>query len=111
MTPTIPMENKIPRPLNGVFPSGGILDTMFNAYATVFIAFILVAVTWYVLYKTKFGLHLRSCGEHPQASDSAGINVYKMRYIGTIISGSLAAFGGFIYGLVVRIMNTVENHK
>ena len=45
MTPTIPMENKIPRPLNGVFPSGSILDTIFNSYATVFLAFILVAVS------------------------------------------------------------------
>ena len=52
-----------------------------------------------ILYKTKFGLRLRSCGEHPQAADSVGINVYKMRYIGTVISGCLAAFGGFIFAL------------
>ena len=52
-----------------------------------------------ILYKTKLGLRLRSCGEHPQAAASLGVNVNKMRYIGTIISGCLAAFGGFIYAL------------
>ena len=51
------------------------------------------------LYKTKIGLRLRACGEHPQAAESVGINVFKMRYLGTIISGCLAAFGGFIYAL------------
>ena len=52
-----------------------------------------------VLYKTRFGLRLRACGEHPQAADSVGINVYKMRYIGTTISGALAGMGGFVYAL------------
>lgn len=52
-----------------------------------------------ILYKTKFGLRLRSCGENPQASDSLGINVYKMRYIGVTISGALAGMGGFTYAL------------
>ena len=86
MTPTIPMEQKIPRPLNGLFPSGSILDTIFNAYATVFIAFILVAVTWYVLYKTKFGLRIR---------------VAKTRYAAVIISGILAGLGGASMSLAV----------
>ena len=52
-----------------------------------------------LLYKTKFGLRLRSCGENPQAADSLGINVYKMRYAGTTISGALAGMGGFVYAL------------
>ena len=50
-----------------------------------------------ILYKTKFGLRLRACGENPQAADSLGINVYKMRYIGTTVSGALAGLGGYIY--------------
>ena len=47
-----------------------------------------------MLYKTSFGLRLRSCGEHPQASAAAGISVFKMRYIGVLLSGGLSALGG-----------------
>lgn len=101
MTPTIPMENKIPRPLNGVFEQGSVLDTILNSYATVFIAFILVAVVYYVLYKTKFGLRVRAVGEHPGAADTLGINVTKTRYSAVIISGILAGFGGAAMSLAV----------
>ncbi len=56
--------------------------------------FILLSI---FLYKTKQGLRLRACGEHPQAASSVGINVGKMRYLGTTISGALAGMGGYIY--------------
>lgn len=81
-------------------PLGVIGNILFNqVYLTTLYAIVIYIVLSVILYKTKFGLRLRSCGEHPQAADSLGINVYKMRYIGTIISGCLAAFGGFIYAL------------
>jgi simple sugar transport system permease protein len=54
----------------------------------------------FFLYRTKYGLRLRSCGEHPQAADSVGVNVYKYRYIGVMISGLLAGIGGLSYIIV-----------
>ncbi len=59
---------------------------------------VVVLITAYiVLYKTKFGLRLMACGEHPQAADSVGINVYKMRWAGVLISGLLGGLGGIMY--------------
>lgn len=58
---------------------------------------ILLAASYVILYKTKFGLRLMACGEHPQAADSVGINVYKMRYAGVMISGILGGLGGITY--------------
>ncbi|WP_297277218.1 ABC transporter permease [uncultured Brachyspira sp.] len=68
-----------------------------NTYITTYIGFIILALSWLLLYKTRFGLRLRSCGEHPQAADSVGINVYKMRYIGVAISGALGGLGGLVF--------------
>ena len=70
-----------------------------KVYLATYICIILFVVLSVVLYKTRFGLRLRACGENPQAADSLGINVYKMRYAGTTISGALAGMGGFVYSL------------
>lgn len=72
-------------------------DLLFkNTYITTYVGFIILIIATIVLYQTRFGLRLRACGEHPQAADSAGINVRKMRYIGVLISGALAGLGGLV---------------
>lgn len=68
-----------------------------NAYITTYIGIIIFFAAAFVLYRTRFGLRLRACGEHPQAADSVGINVYKIRYAGVMISGALAGLGGLVY--------------
>lgn len=68
-----------------------------NAYITTYIGFVILIVAVIVLYRTKFGLRLRACGEHPHAADSVGINVYRMRYAGVMISGALAGLGGLVF--------------
>lgn len=67
-----------------------------NTYATTWLVLAILAISYYVLYKTVFGLRLRACGEHPHAADAAGINVYRMRYIAVAISGALSGLGGAI---------------
>ncbi len=59
-----------------------------------YVGLLIAVLSWFIIYKTKFGLRLRSVGEHPQAADTLGINVYKMKYIGIIISGILGGIGG-----------------
>ena len=70
-----------------------------KTYLATYICILLFIILSILLYKTRFGLRLRSCGENPQAADSLGINVYVMRYAGTTISGALAGMGGFVYAL------------
>lgn len=74
-----------------------------NIYPTVFLALFLVLISWYILYKTPFGLRLRATGEHPHAVDSMGISVSKMRHIGVLISGCLAGLSG---GIMVLTFDT-----
>jgi simple sugar transport system permease protein len=67
-----------------------------QTYATTWLVLGILLLSSFILYKTVFGLRLRACGEHPHAADSAGINVYRMRYIGVMISGAFAGLGGAI---------------
>jgi simple sugar transport system permease protein len=74
-TPQVPKENLIP-------------------WTPVVIAFALVPISWYVLYRTPFGLRLRAVGENPEAADAAGVSVNRMRYTAVLLSGALAGIGG-----------------
>ena len=80
-----------------------------SIYLTVFVGFALVFITWYVVYKTRFGLRLRSTGENPHASDSMGINVTKMRYTGVILSGAFAGLAGAIMVLTQDTQYTIAS--
>lgn len=68
-----------------------------NTYITTYLGILILVVSTLVLYRTRFGLRLRSCGEHPQAADAAGINVYRMQYAGVLISGMLGGLGGLVF--------------
>ncbi|HHY27549.1 MAG TPA: ABC transporter permease [Desulfitobacterium dehalogenans] len=78
-----------------------------NTYITVYIGFLFLIIAAIIFYKTRFGLRLRACGEHPHAADSVGINVYVMRYAGVSMSGFLGGMGGFFYA--VGVMNSNIN--
>ncbi len=79
-TPQIDKVNLLPDILNVNFAS--------------WLAFLIVPLCWYVLYKTPFGLRLRATGENPAAADAAGVNVINLRYVAVVLSGVLAAAGG-----------------
>ena len=75
-------------------------ETLINkVYLATYVCILLFILLSVILYKTRFGLRLRACGENPQAAASLGINVFKMRYAGVTISGALAGLGGFVYAL------------
>ena len=61
------------------------------------VAVVVLVAAWFILYRTRFGMRLMACGEHPQAADSVGINVYKMRWAGVLLSGFLGGIGGAAY--------------
>jgi len=74
--------------------SSPMLASVFNQKPIVYLAFLVVGISVYVLYRTRFGLRLRAVGENPEAADTAGVNVRRMRWAGVLISGALAALGG-----------------
>ncbi len=96
----VPLLSKIP-----------IFGSMFftNIYPTIFVALILVGITYYVIFKTKFGLRLRACGENPQAAASMGVGVYRVRYAAVTISGALAGLAGAIMVLTAGTQFTASS--
>ncbi len=93
-TPAMDPSCKLPKLFEGVFPTGSFWSNVLNVYAVAYLVFILAFICWFVFYKTRFGAHLRAVGEHPEACESLGIDVYKVRYICVILSGFLAGLGG-----------------
>ena len=84
----------------------GMQTDALGVYPTAYIALAVVLLSWFVLYKLPFGMHLRACGEHPGAAESVGINVKKMRYIAVITSGLLAGLAGGCVVLTQTIQYT-----
>lgn len=65
-----------------------------QTYGTTWLVLGVLVLSSFVLYKTRFGLRLRACGEHPHAADAGGVDVYKIRYAGVMLSGAFAGLGG-----------------
>jgi len=83
-------------PLLGDIPIiGDILFQDINILS--FVGYLIALIAIFVIYRTRFGLRLSAVGEHPGAADSVGINVYRMRWVGTLISGALAGIGGLVF--------------
>lgn len=101
-TQTKPVPNKLPKILSMLgLDTSNLTINAINIDITVPIAFLLVLIMWFFLYKTKWGLRVLACGEHPAAADSLGVNIYVVRYVCTILSGLFAGFGGAAMTLAV----------
>ena len=84
------------KPFDTTHLLGGVpvLGDILNQYMLTYIAFALIPVVWWVVYRSNFGLHMRAVGENPEAADAAGVNVYRTRYLALAIGGGLMAVGG-----------------
>ncbi len=99
-TQRVPIDDSYIMDVPGLASIPIIGDIFFKgAYLSTFIGILIFIVAVVILYKTKQGLRLRSCGENPQAADSLGINIYRLRYVGVMVSGALAGIGGVIFVL------------
>ena len=91
-------DAKLPRLFTDVFTGGStwgnFFKNVFANYSSTYLVFFVVIVVWFIFYKTRFGLRLRACGEHPHACDTLGIDVIKMRFTCVVISGFMAGLGG-----------------
>ena len=96
---TIPVLSEIPV-IGGIFQ---------QIYPFEFIIIVVAVIAWYVLYKTRFGLHLRACGDNPHAVDAAGINVGRVRLIAVMVSGALSGLAGicFAYSISANFSSSI----
>ena len=103
MVTNLPFYNQPPRfdkiliPLLGQIPVLG--PVLFNQTLIVYLMYVAVAVVYFALFKTRWGLRVRAVGEYPKAADTVGINVFRTRYVSVIIGGALAGLGGSFFTL------------
>ncbi|MBX3080607.1 MAG: ABC transporter permease [Anaerolineae bacterium] len=81
-------------PVLNILPEGSALAPIFNLHALTYVAFLLVPICWWLLRRTGFGLSMAACGENPEAADTAGVNVFRTRYIALAAGGALMGIGG-----------------
>lgn len=93
-SPAIDSAWKLPKLFDGAFEAGTFGYNVCSNYIVSYLVFFVAIICWFVFFKTKFGTYLRACGEHPEACESIGINVYAVRYACVIISGFMAGLGG-----------------
>ena len=94
-SPKINYSSSTNMALNNTHFSFGVGKLTLNWF--IVIAIIAVVIAWFILYRSRFGMRLMACGEHPQAAASVGVNVYKMRWAGVLMSGLLGGIGGMAY--------------
>ena len=80
-----------------------------NIYPFEIVIIVAAVIAWYVLYKTRFGMHLRACGDNPHAVDAAGIEVAKIRYVAVMVSGALSGLAGicFAYSISANFSSSI----
>ena len=98
-SPALDMMAKLPKMFTNdkgvsIFPAGSFQYNVISTYSVAYLSFLVVALSWFVFYKTRFGMRLRAAGEHPEACETLGINVYAVRYVCVILSGFLSGLGG-----------------
>ncbi|MCH4192214.1 MAG: ABC transporter permease [Butyrivibrio sp.] len=93
-SPSLDPASKLPKMFEGAFPAGSFGYNVISTYSAAYLSFVLVILIWFIFFKTRFGMKLRAAGEHPEACETLGINVRRVRYICVITSGFLAGLGG-----------------
>jgi len=98
-TQPVALTDKLPLVMNGIFKEESFMGILLKNYVNVYACLVLALVIWFLLYKTRLGLRVLAVGEHPRAAATLGVNVFRVRYFTSILSGILAALGGAVITL------------
>jgi simple sugar transport system permease protein len=99
--PALPPKLDAPFVPLALLPEGSPLAPIFNQHWLTYLVLLLVPACWWLLFRTGFGLNLRACGENPEAADTAGVNVFAMRYLALALGGALMGMGGAFLSLAL----------